>query len=54
MPDPVETAELLDVDVDEVAGTVALIAANGLGRIKVTCAAQPRLAQDAAVCKTTE
>ena len=32
--DPVEAAELLDVEVDQLAGVVALVAADRLGRLQ--------------------
>ena len=35
MADPVEAAELLDVDVDQLAGVLALVAADRLGRLEV-------------------
>ena len=48
MADAVEPAELLDVDVDHLAGMVALVAADGFGWIEVARSAQPHLSQDAA------
>ena len=44
----VEPDELLDVDVDHLAGMAALVAADGFGRIEVARPAQPHLSQDAA------
>ena len=38
--DPVEAAELLDVDVDQLAGVLALVAADRLGRLEVLEPAQ--------------
>ena len=46
--DPVETAELLDVDVDELAGVLALIAAHRLGRLQCADAVQAKAPEDAA------
>ena len=40
MADLIEAAELLDVDVDELAGMLALVAAHGLGRLEVPDAAE--------------
>ena len=34
MADPIEPAELLDVDVDHLAGMLALVAADRLGRLE--------------------
>ena len=48
MADTVEAAEFLDVDVDELAGVFAFVAAHRLGRIEVTHTREPGLAQDAA------
>ena len=36
MADSVETAELFDVDVDDLAGLLALIAADRLGRLQIS------------------
>ena len=46
--DPVEAAELLDVDVDELAGMLALIAAHRLGRLQCADAVEPQAPEDAA------
>lgn len=43
-----EAAEPFDVDVDHVAGLVALVAAHGFGRFQVADAAEPGAAQDPA------
>lgn len=40
MPDALEAAEFLDVDVDQFARLVALVATHGLGRFEVAHAAQ--------------
>src|ERR1019366_538053 len=46
--DLLEAAELLDVDVDQLAGGLALIAHHGLGRLQVPDPAEPGPPQDAA------
>lgn len=48
MPNAIDAAELLDVDVDQFAGMGALVAAHRLGRIEVTHPAQPGTPQDPA------
>ena len=46
--DLVEAAELLDVDVDELAGVLAFVAPHRLGRLEVPEAAQAGALEDAA------
>ena len=46
--DPLEAAELLDVDVDQFAGRLALVADHRLGRLQIPHPAQAQRAQDAA------
>ena len=46
--DLVEAAELLDVDVDELAGVLAFVASHQLGRLEVPEAAQAGAVEDAA------
>ena len=48
MADPAEFAELFDVDVDEFAGMLALIAANRFGRLQRSEPVQTEPLQDAA------
>lgn len=48
MADAIEAAEFLDVEMDHVAGMVALIAADRLRRIEIAQARQARAPQDAA------
>ena len=48
MADPIEAAELLDVDVDESRRGVALVAADRLGRLERRKRLRPRRLQDAA------
>src|SRR5215475_9259212 len=46
--DPVELAQLFDVDMDDLTGMLALIAADRLGRLQGSEPVQPEPAQDAA------
>jgi hypothetical protein len=48
MADPIEAAKLLDVDMDQLAWVLALVASHGLGRIKIAEAAQAGALQDPA------
>ena len=48
MADLGEAAELLDVDVDELAGVLAFVAPHWLGRLEVPEAAQAGALEDAA------
>ena len=47
MADPVELAELFDVDVDQFAGMFALIAPHRLGRLQIAYPVQAQPPQDA-------
>src|SRR4051794_23516469 len=48
VPDPMEAAELLDVDVDELAGVLAFVAPHRLGQLGLPEAAQAGAVEDAA------
>ena len=48
VPDVIELAELLDVDVDQLAGILALVASNRLGRLERAQSVETQSAQDAA------
>jgi hypothetical protein len=46
--DPVEAAELFDIDVDHVAGMLSLVTAHRFGRFQNAHPVQPQPPQDAA------
>src|SRR5262249_42873728 len=54
MADPIELAELFDVDVDQFAGMFTLIAPHRLGRVQVAQSVQTQPPQDAAHSRRRE